>query len=148
MIKDRLVNAECYYGLSERIKAAFEWLKNSDLEALQDGRYEIDGDIIYANVQSYETKSDALYEAHRRYIDIQYMINGAEKIGVVDYSECNLVEVYNQSKDIEFLECSSDSFQYLKRGDFLLLFPHDAHKPSLIADKKLKVKKVVVKVAI
>ncbi len=148
MIKDRLVNAECYYGLSDGIRTAFEWLKNSDLESLPDGKYLIDGDKIYANVQMYETKEDALYEAHRRYIDIQYIVNGAERIGVVNYSDCSCEEAYDKERDIEFLNCTYDSFQVLNASEFLLLFPHDAHKPSLSIDKKSAVKKVVVKVSV
>ena len=74
MIKDSLKRAETYYGISERIKAGFEWIKNNDLKNLPDGRYEI-SDKIYANLQSYQTKDDAPYEGHRDYIDIQYMVS-------------------------------------------------------------------------
>ena len=74
MIKDKLTNADTYYGISERLKQGFEWLKNNDLLNIPDGRYLIDGEKIFANVQSYITKDDAPYEAHRRYADIQYMI--------------------------------------------------------------------------
>ena len=82
MIKDKLTNADTYYGISERLKQGFEWLKNNDLLNIPDGRYLIDGEKIFANVQSYITKDDAPYEAHRRYADIQYMIKGLEKVGV------------------------------------------------------------------
>ena len=56
MIKDKLTNADTYYGISERLKQGFEWLKNNDLLNIPDGRYLIDGEKIFANVQSYITK--------------------------------------------------------------------------------------------
>ena len=147
MIKDRLEHAEIYYGISENLKKGFEWLKNNDLTALPDGRYKISGNEIYANVQSYETKDDALYEAHREYADIQFMIKGREKIGVADYSACSAAEEYNKDKDIEFLNCNKpDSYEIIEEGEFLVLFPQDAHKPSINPGNKQNVKKAVVKV--
>lgn len=147
MIKDKLVNAQTYYALSERLQKGFEWLKSTDLETIEDGRYEISGDEIFANVQSYETKDDAPYEAHRKYVDIQYMVKGLEKVGVVDYKDCSCKEDYNPEKDVEFLNCDiCDSYQMLNEGEFLVFYPQDAHQPSLNPDKKLSVKKIIVKV--
>ena len=146
MIKDKLEYANTYYGISDSLKKGFEWLKNNDLKSLSDGRYQIDNNI-YANIQSYETKENAPYEAHREYADIQYMVEGAEKIGVTNYSNCTTVETYNKEKDIEFLNLNQkDSYELINEGEFLVLFPQDAHKPSINPDKKLNVKKVVVKV--
>ena len=146
MIKDKLEYANTYYGISDSLKKGFEWLKNNDLKSLADGRYQIDNNI-YANIQSYETKENAPYEAHREYADIQYMVEGAEKIGVTNYSNCTTVETYNKEKDIEFLNLNQkDSYELINEGEFLVLFPQDAHKPSINPDKKLNVKKVVVKV--
>ncbi len=146
MIKDKLEYANTYYGISDSLKKGFEWLKNNDLKSLDDGRYQIDNNI-YANIQSYETKENAPYEAHREYADIQYMVEGAEKIGVTNYSNCTTVETYNKEKDIEFLNLNQkDSYELINEGEFLVLFPQDAHKPSINPDKKLNVKKVVVKV--
>ncbi len=147
MIKDKLEHAKTYYGISENFKKGFEWLKNNDLDTLTEGRHGIDGDNIYANIQSYETKDSAPYEAHREYADIQFMIKGEERIGVTDYSNCTVTETYNKGKDIEFLSLDKeDFFETIKEGEFLVLFPQDAHKPSINPDKKQHVKKVVVKI--
>jgi len=147
MIKDRLKNAQCYYSLSKGIMLGFDWLKNTDLMNIEDGRYDISNGI-YANVQSYDTKKEALFEAHREYIDIQYMIDGAEGIGVCDYSKCETVEPYDKNRDIEFLNSKWSDFISLHTGEFVLLYPQDAHKPSMNLDKQHFVKKVVVKVHI
>ena len=148
MIKDRLVNSETYYSLSENIQRGFEWLKTNDLKNISDGRYDINDDL-YVNVQTYDTKEDAKYESHRKYIDIQYMITGKEYVGVVDLNKCKTCEEYDLDKDIEFYTCSEENpYQILNEGDFLLFYPHDAHKPSINPDAKIKVKKAVVKVRI
>ena len=147
MIKDRLENAKIYYGLSERIKKGFDWLINTDFTQIQDGRYEID-ERLYANVQTYNTKEDALFEAHREYIDIQYILKGEEKIGIVNYNNCKSEIPYKIEKDIEFLNSADGEWISLKEGEFMILYPQDAHKPSINLHEKSKVKKVVVKVGI
>ena len=147
MIKDILNNAEKYYEISSDLAIGFEWLKRNDLINMPDGRYEI-SDKIYANIQTYQTKNDAPYEAHREYIDIQYMIKGEEKAGFADYSKTSVVEKYNSDKDIEFLKCNNPEYISLKENEFLIFFPHDAHQPALSYKNRIQVKKVVVKIPV
>ena len=149
MIKDNLIYAETYYSMSDNLKKGFEWLKSHDLVNIECKKHEIDGDRIYANVQEYETKEDANYEAHRRYIDIQYVVKGREYIGVTNIKDCNTCEKYDKSKDIEFLKCKNETnYQLLDEGEFMVLYPHDAHKPSINPNKTEFVKKIVVKVQV
>lgn len=149
MIKDKLEHANTYYRISENLKKGFEWLQNIDLKSLSDGKYLIDDTNVYANIQSYDTKDNAPYEAHKSYADIQLMIKGVERIGITDYSNCNVIEKYDREKDIEFLSSNKEDFYItIQEGEFLVLFPQDAHKPSIHFDKKQNVKKVVVKVKI
>ncbi len=149
MIKDKLVNADVYYGLSNNIKTGFEWLKTTDLKSIEPGKYIINDGKVWANVQIYDTKTDADYEAHRKYIDIQYMITGNELIGVTDISNCETTVEYDSNKDIEFFQNRvEEEYQKLDEGDFLLFYPHDAHKPSINSGGCKTVKKVVVKVAL
>lgn len=146
MYKEKLSNVN-YSEFSENIQKGLEYLKNADWKALKDGRYEIDGDNIYINIQTYQTKPDADFEAHRKYIDIQYIISGEEKIGVVDYLACTTSIPYNEVNDIEFLK-GSGKYYNLKKGEIMILNPEDAHKPSISVDldKPKKVRKAVVKV--
>lgn len=149
MIKDKLEYSETYYKISDNIKIGFEWLKSQDTDNLEDGRYQIVGDKVYANVQTYETKDNADYEAHKKYIDIQYVVKGNELIGVCDVNDCVTCKEYDEEKDIEFLKCKKDDkYQHLEEGEFLVLFPTDAHKPSISPKNKTEVKKIVVKAAI
>ena len=77
------------------------------------------------------------------------MINGEEVCGVDSYKNCSVVTNYDQEKDIEFLNGSINAAYYtLRTGEFLVLFPSDAHKPSIKRNKNAIVKKVVVKVHI
>ncbi len=149
MIKDKLKNAQLYYPLSENLKKGFEWLKSQDLTNIESKKYVIDGDDVWANVQEYETKENAKYETHRNYIDIQYMIKGKEFVGVTDKSNCTTCEEYNSETDLEFMDINTqEDYQVLNEGDFLVFYPTDAHKPSINPNEKLKVKKVIVKVAV
>lgn len=149
MIKDKLVNSNVYEGLSENIKKGFDWLRTTDLTNIQPGKYIIDEDKVWANVQVYDTKNDADYEAHRKYTDIQYMINGNELVGVTDITNCKTIIKYDNEKDIEFLKSNAvEEYQGLNEGEFLLFYPHDAHKPSINPGRTMTVKKVVVKAAL
>ena len=149
MIKDKLKNAKLYYNLSEYIKQGLIWLETIDLKNLDDGKYEINGDRVYASVQTYQTKDDALYESHRKYIDIQYVIKGSEKIGITDYSNCQTSIEYDNERDLEFYTFDNkEEFIELTEGSFAIFYPHDAHKPSIKIETQSVVKKVVVKVMI
>jgi len=149
MIKDRLENSNLYHNLSENLSKGFSWLQKNDLKNLKDGKYDIDGNKIYASIQTYETKEDAKYEAHRKYIDIQYIIQGEEKIGVTNLANCVTSIEYDSERDLEFFDITTEEeYSSLSEGEFLVLYPHDAHKPSISKYNKTTVKKVVVKVAL
>lgn len=149
MIKDQLINAETYYALSDNLKKGFEWLKAQDLVNIKPDKYSIYGERVFANVQEYNTKDEAKYETHRKYIDIQYMIRGSEFVGVLAKSDCKTCVEYNSETDLEFMDnLKKDEYVSLNEGEFVVLFPHDAHKPSINPAEKLFVKKVIVKVSI
>lgn len=134
---------------SPKIIKAIEFIKNTNFNTLKDGRIELT-DGIWANLQTYQTKEDALFEAHRKYIDIQFIIAGHEKIGVGEYNKCKSNIPYSEEQDIEFLDAPA-GFEYIEMntGDFLILYPDDAHKPSIsIGDKPTHVRKLVVKVPV
>lgn len=149
MIFDVLYNADLYYGLDEKIKKALQFLQDTELENLEPGRIEIDGDDIFALVQKYTTKdfSDGKWEAHRKYIDIQYMVSGSESFGVVNIDYLESKAEYDEENDIEFFDGDGDYLQ-LNDDEFVILFPGDAHMPGIAVEEKEEVFKVVIKVAI
>lgn len=150
MIFDNLKNCEQYYEL-KGLKKGFEFLINSDLKNLKDGRYEIMGDKIYANVQSLSTKpkEERKWEVHRKYIDIQYVISGFECMGygiLKDFRE--IIEDYDDDKDVEFLNGSKFNYVNVEEGYFTVFYPNDVHAPMLAVKEPLNIKKVIVKIAI
>jgi len=151
MIFDAIENAEIYYGLGEKFKTAFEFLKSTDFKSLKDGKIEIeiDGDNIFAIVQKYETKNsdDGIWEAHRKYIDIQYMISGAENMGFVIADYLEISEKYNEADDVEILKGLGD-FVQVNEGEFVIFSPDDAHMPGLKIKENEMVRKVVIKVKV
>lgn len=146
MIKDSIEYCDQYYSLGSGISKGLKYLSEANFDLLEDGKYVISEDI-YVNVQSYTTKVDADYEAHRDYIDIQYIISGFEKIGVEGYNCCKSKISYNKESDIEFLTGNGEYVELYSR-EFMILYPSDAHKPSISISVPTKVRKAVVKVHI
>ena len=149
MIFDSINNCEKYEILNSNFNKAFDFLKREDLGSLALGRYNIHGDDVYAMVQEYETKdlADAKYEAHRKYIDIQYLIQGAENMGYSQIDKLNVFSPYNEENDFMVLIGEPRLILY-KPKEFFILFPEDAHMPGVSHGKKEKVKKVVIKVKV
>lgn len=149
MIFDAIENADTYYGLGEKFKTAFEFLKTTDFNSIKEERVELDGDNIFALIQKYETKGqkNSKWEAHNKYIDIQYMVSGAENMGFVLADYLDVIEEYDEEKDVEFYEGLGD-FVQANEGEFVVFFPDDAHMPGLKIKDKEMVHKVVVKIRV
>ena len=151
MIKDSLEYSKNYYGLSDRIEFALKYLTKTDFAKLANGRYELKGSDVFVNIQDYDTKSedDGKWEAHRKYIDIQYLISGSEKIGVGYIKDFSSLIEYDAEKDLEFLE-TKKRVQFIDLGEkeFMILYPNDVHMPQIIRVANSEhVRKAVVKIA-
>ena len=148
MIYDNIKNAHLYAGLGARFQQAFDYLQKTDLLALPVGRIELDGKNLYVMVQEYSSKlpEQGKWEAHQRYIDLQYIVSGVEKMGLAALNRLTL-GAYNPEKDFQALS-GEGVFLPLSAGDFMLLWPQDAHMPGMAIDTQTPVKKVVVKISI
>ncbi len=129
-------------------EAAFTFLKEEDLNALALGRHELSDDGTYVNIQEYTTKDSAHFEAHRKYIDIQYLAKGKEYIFVTPLEPDKQIEIqsYDVTKDIEFFDKEEYTPYLLSPDNFMVFFPTDAHKPCMKVDTNEYVRKVVVKI--
>lgn len=150
MIKDNIKNYKNYLGISENLDKGFEYLLNMDFLAVDCGRYYVLDEKLFANVDKYKTKpaDDGKFEAHKKYIDIQYIVKGFEKIGYGEISDFSEITKYDEKKDIVFLKeknCKHD-FIRIKEGDFAVFFPQDAHMPQISDEEISEIKKVVIKV--
>lgn len=150
MILDRLENASLYFPVHKNFEKAFAFIKEHEKDDLPPARYEI-CEGVYALVQKQPLLGlgQAKWEAHRNYIDIQYVKRGAEVIGHAQEDTLKQVVRYMPENDIAFYSGKGD-YAGLSEGEFMILFPHDAHKPLLEPshlDCK-EVEKIVVKVRI
>jgi YhcH/YjgK/YiaL family protein len=140
-----------YFKNKERWEKAFDFMKDMDLAKLELKRLDIDGDNLYVIPSEYNTKNpeDARYEAHRKYIDIQYVVSGKELIGIAPLaSQDTILQQYDAAKDIEFLSVKNGLSIEATPEKFFIFFPEDAHEPGLKIDTNTPVRKVVVKVKI
>jgi len=133
-------------------RAAVEFLMNCPADH-PDGTVEIDGRNVYAIIQSYETRQEKdapRFEAHRRYIDIQYLLDGSELMGWAPLDKVSVTEPYNETKDILFgtVDAAASAFTFFSSGQAIVLFPSDAHAPGLAKGRPHSVKKVVVKILV
>jgi biofilm protein TabA len=148
MILDVLENAHRYLILNKGFAKAFEFLSRLDLKELPVDKYEIDGNLIYALVaiDPGREKEDAQLETHEKYIDIQLILEGIDKMGWRPKASCKLPSgEYDQEMDLQFFADEPEAWLSTRSGAFAIFFPEDAHMP-LISSGELH--KVVVKIAV
>jgi len=139
------------YNLNpQRWEKAFQFLSEQDLSKLELGRHELEGADIFVNVDEYISRNeeDVLFEAHKKYADIQVLVSGEEKIGVLPLESTTVAVPYNEDKDIAFLSADADNYRVATPGRFFMFFPDDAHRPTVKNTENSLVRKVVVKVRI
>lgn len=146
MIKD----AARYDGLGSRVAEALKWLQTADLAALQEGKNPIRGQELFCNVCSYSTtvESERVWEGHRKYIDIHFMIEGEEIIDVSPSSAMRVKQEYNAETDFMELEGTAQQHIILQKDAYLIAFPEDIHRTALQvkAGCPLPVRKGIIKV--
>lgn len=154
MVHGHINHAQEYFNLAPGIRLALEFLAQTDLESLPAGRHPVDGDRVFAIVSDYLTKrpEETFWEAHRRHIDVQFVVRGRERIGYANIDRF-VEEPYNDARDLVVAKGDSDLSVAVGPGEFVILFPHDVHMPGLrpaAADRGAgdPVRKVVMKVRI
>ncbi len=154
MIKDTLKNSKIYHNLSDKIAQGLHFLENNDMKKMKNGKYEISGEDLFVTVQEYTSKQieDCRFESHKKYIDIQYIIEGKEQILVANRDNFINDSEYNDEKDIEFLIAKNNNVlkesMKMQEKDFLILYPQDVHMPMVKLETPTLVKKAVIKVRI
>jgi YhcH/YjgK/YiaL family protein len=148
MILDSLTNAERYASWHPGFAAGFAFLARPDLVELETGRYELDGERVFAlvNRDPGRGRAGARLEAHRKYIDIQYLVAGSEEIGWRPLETCRqVVEPYSPERDIAFFADEPVAWINLPIGGFMIFYPSDAHAPLASTGENVK---AVIKVAV
>lgn len=150
MVIDLLSSAHLYYNQGPLFKKAFEYLAQTDFSKVEKGKYELDGQNLFAIVNEYDTVSpdNQQMESHKKYIDIQYIVTGGERVGHDFLTNQTPSQAYDAEKDFMLFREKPSFFTVLKQGMFAIFFPHDLHMPNIMIDKAAPVKKVVIKVAV
>jgi YhcH/YjgK/YiaL family protein len=150
MIYDRLENLNLYCQPGTRLYRALVYARDVS-RRVADGRMDIDGDRLYASVATYETgaRVERRFEAHKKYIDIQVLLEGEEVIDVSLGRELSTLEAYDEKRDVLFLK-PPQHFASLAMhpGYFAVFYPHDVHRPGCHLQEKRRVHKIVMKVAV
>lgn len=134
MILDSLKNSALYYGVSPRMKQAFELIASTDWTTMEPGIHELDGKDIYVNVMERELKQkpDAKLEIHNEYIDIQVLIRGEEEsFGWSERRELKKpLGEFSVENDIQLFDDVPQTYYTMRPGQFTVLFPEDGHCPD------------------
>ena len=136
MILDSIKNAELYYALNPRFKAAFDFLAECNPKTISVGRHDIIEGEVFVNVMEIDLKPryEALLEVHDKYIDIQVIIGGAtrEEFGWAERKDCKKAKgEFDTERDVQFYTDEPQTFYTLREGQFTILMPEDAHAPML-----------------
>ena len=149
MIVDR-VEHDNYYPYGSAWKTAFEFLGSITSDA-EEKKYDIQNDDIYAIVACYNTKEPHKFEAHRKYVDIQCLLEGQENIESTALNGLTVDLPYDAEKDVELYTQTDNQkiVTHLMPGIFVAFFPHDAHMPGVsVSSSPAFVKKVAVKIKV
>ena len=148
MIVDRLTNSDMYNSLNPSFKAVFDKLKTLDPK---DGEIEfvIDKDNVFAHTSVVKNTDSAEreFEAHRKFIDVHFILQGAEKYVYANINELEQTTEYDEADDFLMLKGKGSTIT-LKAGDFCIVYPEDAHIPTLEKVSDEDIVRGVVKVRI
>ena len=148
MILDTLARADRYFTLHPLFARAFDFLRNTGLATLAPGKHGIQDEQLFAIVEACagRTRAEAKLECHRRYIDIQLVLQGVDEMGWKPVAEClDPATDYDAGRDIRFFNDAPASWIATPPGAFCLFFPDDAHAPLVGTGM---IRKVVVKIAV
>ncbi len=146
MIIDNLKNAGRYAGMSEALAKGFAFIERAKKENLAVGKYEIDGDNVFAMVKEYDTKTQSKTESHLKYIDIQCILSGVEVMYALDTDKLTVTDRPEGKDVIIYADHEQFSKLVICEDEFAIFYPGEGHKPGVAFDSPAPARKVVVKV--
>ena len=150
MIYAKNADALAYRSIHPNLDLALEHITPEFLASLRDNqRVELKGDLVYCTRFTYETipQEESFFEAHRRYLDIHIMVEGEERVDVNRPEDLKLTDA-QAGNDFYAYQGESWHSTVLKPGEFLVVFPGDAHRIKVQVDGPKTVSKAVFKVCI
>lgn len=150
MICDKISMLRSYAAYNEKFAIVADYLENNDLAALPEGRIDLEGGV-FLNVGGYYEPYAAgdKWEAHRRYADLQIVVDGDECMDCAALCDCTGEGEYHEEDDYLFYDMCEGSITTIKAypGTFAYFAPTDPHRPG-IRYKADKVKKAVFKIPV
>ena len=149
-LTDRRTFAEHYYDHKEVWDKAFAFMKHTDFTHMPLGRTEL-GDNMYVTVSEYypKVRELTLFEAHQINIDVQYIVSGKEAIDIAPLKDMTVTQLYDAESDIMFGTVPSYSELKSSPDRLFIIFPSEAHRPSIIIDNdSTLIRKIVVKIPV
>ncbi|MEN8137812.1 MAG: YhcH/YjgK/YiaL family protein [Bacteroidota bacterium] len=149
MILDKIENTHLYSGLSKRIETALKYLNETNFKELGNGTYDVVKGEIFAIVNRYDTihESEEKLEAHKKYIDVQFVYEGNEMLGYLTKTDQVVFRDYDEEEDYELYNGKKNMIEF-NQGMFAVFFPDDLHAPGIHIETSTRVTKIVVKVLI
>ena len=149
MIFDSIQNKENYKDFS-KLYQALCFLSELPQNEIPDSGTTLIKDQLFCNpvILTSKPEEECVYEAHKKYCDLHYIVSGTERIATADISALTVKTPYLAENDIEFLTGDADGCYDLKPGQFMVCFPNDAHKVAIMTDKPANIKKIVFKIGI
>ncbi|MBR6513351.1 MAG: YhcH/YjgK/YiaL family protein [Clostridia bacterium] len=150
MVSDKIFNLDRYLCLHPDFVKVKEVIEKFSDPALEPGKYQIDGDRVFAVVQGYDTKEAQphKFENHRKYIDIQYIVDGCEQIHVKEMTGLCVDFPFDEPHDYEFYKTPASFVTCeLEAGEFAIFWPGESHRPGVMTQKgAAALRKVIFKV--
>ena len=143
------INLAGTYGtLAPQFTAGLEWLSQTDISSLTDGKHEIPGTNLVADIQTYTTKpaEECRLESHREHFDIQYIAEGREFFAVCPSEGLPLIEAHPERDTFFHAKPETYGCVLLNTDDFIIVAPGEAHMAKCAVNGPEKVRKVVIKV--
>lgn len=148
MILDSIENIGRYKDV-EGLREAVEYLQQHSCSGLKPGHYDIDGDRLFMNVAEFTGKNpdEARYEVHGNYIDLQYVLEGSEKMGYLPDPDGKAIESADYDHDIWFYPYDEKETNLTVRaGMFAVFFPGELHAPGMSFEGNGRIRKAVLKI--
>lgn len=148
MILDTLSNINRYAALHPLFPQATSFIRNTNLSALSVGIHSIIEKQLFVIVEEAQgrTRAEAKLECHRKYIDIQLVLEGTDEMGWKPLAACQQpVSDYSEERDIRFFHDAADSWISTPANAFCIFFPQDAHAPLVSSGK---IRKLIFKIAV
>ncbi len=148
MILASNTDAALYRGIHPNLDLALEHITPEFLASLGAERVELRGSEVYCTKFSYETVADedSFFEAHRKYLDIHLMLSGSERVEIAPPE--TLAPLRQEPENDFWAYTGTGRSLVLSPGEFLVVFPNDAHRIKMRVDGPETVSKAVFKVKI